>query len=63
MKVILILILYVQGIAQGQYTPAPAFETMEECVVFYNENREAAAVPGGDTRAVCISETEVKELR
>lgn len=63
MKVILILVLYVQGLAEGQFTPAPAFETIEECKTFFEEHKAEVLVEGGNIRAVCVGEDTVLELQ
>jgi hypothetical protein len=62
-KVILIITMFIDGQAQGLYTPAPVFETMEKCVATWKEQGNNVAVPGGVVRAVCVSDDEVKVVQ
>ena len=64
-KVIMMLVMFVDGEARGIFDPAPNYETMQQCVDDFAAH-EKELIPDEDgvlIRAACVSATEIKVLR
>lgn len=61
-KVILVIMLFVDGQAAGKYDPEPTYETMEQCVADYREHEQDLQPNEGTLQAFCVSADEVKEV-
>lgn len=63
MKFVLIVLAFLHGEGQGQFQPAPGFDTLGECAAFYDKYKEQLEQEGMTTRALCVSDNEVKVLQ
>lgn len=65
MKVVLILLVFMNGEPAGQFNPSLKFETMEQCVAAYKDDIKPVLPvleDGGKVRGYCVSESEVRAL-